>query len=379
MRLNNVLIVGIPKLEKENVTDIDLKIGQKIGVNITASDIDITHWLPQLRAGNSPTIIVKFVRRTIKVDFMREKAKLRNTNSVSLVDAPAHSIYLNEHLTISNRKKFAEARKQRDDDKFEFVWVKKGHICIREEEGKPAVLYNEGKKVAYCGLRMAESEDVGTQYFEGVEKLIEIWFIKTDGNSKLCDLRNIPRPIITALFCVSSTSLPCFTSLHLTALFHISPPHCPVSHISTSLPCFASDHLISLFRISPPHCPVSRLSTSLPCFASLHLTALFRVSPPHCAVSRLSTSLRCFASVHLTALFRVCPPHCAVSRLSTSLRRFASVHLTAPFRVCPPHCAVSRLSTSLPPFASLHLTAPFRVSTSLPPFASVHHIALFHK
>nr|CAD7590176.1 unnamed protein product [Timema genevievae] len=126
MRLNNVLIVGIPKLEKENVTDIDLKIGQKIGVNITASDIDIAHRLPQLRAGKPPTIIVKFVRRTIKVDFMREKAKLRNTNSVSLVDAPAHNIYLNEHLT--------------------FVWVKKGHICIREEEGKPAVLYNEGKK-----------------------------------------------------------------------------------------------------------------------------------------------------------------------------------------------------------------------------------------
>nr|CAD7257945.1 unnamed protein product [Timema shepardi] len=55
-------------------------------------------------------------------------------------DAPAHNIYLNEHLTASNRKKFAEARKQRDDDKFEFVWVKNGHIYIREEEGKPAVL-----------------------------------------------------------------------------------------------------------------------------------------------------------------------------------------------------------------------------------------------
>nr|CAD7261545.1 unnamed protein product [Timema shepardi] len=84
--------------------------------------------------------------RTIKVDFMREKAKLRNTNSVSFVDVPAHNIYLNEHLTASNRKKFAEARKQRDDGKFAFVWVKNGCIYIREEEGKPAVLYNEGKK-----------------------------------------------------------------------------------------------------------------------------------------------------------------------------------------------------------------------------------------
>nr|CAD7400146.1 unnamed protein product [Timema poppensis] len=142
MRLNNVLIDGIPKLEKENVRDIVLKIGEKIGVNITESDIDIAHRLPQWKAGKPPTIIVKFVRRTIKVDFMKEKAKLRNTNSVSFVDAPAHNIYPNEHLTASNRKKFAEARKQRDDGKFAFVWVKNGHIYIREEEGKPAVLYN---------------------------------------------------------------------------------------------------------------------------------------------------------------------------------------------------------------------------------------------
>nr|CAD7594900.1 unnamed protein product [Timema genevievae] len=82
----------------------------------------------------------------MKGDFMKEKAKLRNMNSVSFVDAPAHNVYLNEHLTASNRKKFAEARKQRDDGNFKFVWVKNGHIYIREEEGKPAVLYNEGKK-----------------------------------------------------------------------------------------------------------------------------------------------------------------------------------------------------------------------------------------
>nr|CAD7197466.1 unnamed protein product [Timema douglasi] len=97
MRLNNVLIDGIPKLEKENVRDIVLNIGEKIGVNITESDIDIAHRLPQWKSGKPPTIIVKFVRRTIK----------------------SKKLY---------------------DGKFAFVWVKNGHIYIREEEGKPAVL-----------------------------------------------------------------------------------------------------------------------------------------------------------------------------------------------------------------------------------------------
>jgi S-adenosylmethionine decarboxylase len=41
---------------------------------------------------------------------------------------------------------------------------------------------------------MAESEgSSGVQFFEGVEKLLEIWFTRTDGNYKQCDLRKIPR------------------------------------------------------------------------------------------------------------------------------------------------------------------------------------------
>jgi S-adenosylmethionine decarboxylase len=48
--------------------------------------------------------------------------------------------------------------------------------------------------VACCGLGMAESEEnSAVQFFEGVEKLLEIWFTRTDGNSKQCDLRKIPR------------------------------------------------------------------------------------------------------------------------------------------------------------------------------------------
>ncbi|PNF23869.1 S-adenosylmethionine decarboxylase proenzyme [Cryptotermes secundus] len=47
---------------------------------------------------------------------------------------------------------------------------------------------------------MAESEGSnGVQFFEGVEKLLEIWFTRTDGNSKQCDLRNIPRQKLESL------------------------------------------------------------------------------------------------------------------------------------------------------------------------------------
>ncbi|XP_069705387.1 S-adenosylmethionine decarboxylase proenzyme isoform X2 [Periplaneta americana] len=47
---------------------------------------------------------------------------------------------------------------------------------------------------------MAESEGSnGVQFFEGVEKLLEIWFTRADGNIKQCDLRNIPRQKLESL------------------------------------------------------------------------------------------------------------------------------------------------------------------------------------
>ncbi|KAL0275275.1 UNVERIFIED_CONTAM: hypothetical protein PYX00_003179 [Menopon gallinae] len=44
--------------------------------------------------------------------------------------------------------------------------------------------------VACCGSRMAENDQ---NYFEGVEKLLELWFTRKDGNTENCDLRDIPR------------------------------------------------------------------------------------------------------------------------------------------------------------------------------------------
>lgn len=50
--------------------------------------------------------------------------------------------------------------------------------------------------VGRCRLRMAENEvnNDGVQFFEGVEKLLEVWFTRADDtNIKNCDLRKIPR------------------------------------------------------------------------------------------------------------------------------------------------------------------------------------------
>lgn len=35
--------------------------------------------------------------------------------------------------------------------------------------------------------------DNNTHFFEGVEKLLEVWFTRKDGMTSNCDLRKIPR------------------------------------------------------------------------------------------------------------------------------------------------------------------------------------------
>lgn len=42
----------------------------------------------------------------------------------------------------------------------------------------------------------------GVQFFEGVEKLLEIWFTTSDGNNKSPDLRKIPRFVSVLLLII---------------------------------------------------------------------------------------------------------------------------------------------------------------------------------
>lgn len=44
-----------------------------------------------------------------------------------------------------------------------------------------------------AGIDRVEVDNMSVQFFEGVEKLLEIWFTTSDGNNKNPDLRKIPR------------------------------------------------------------------------------------------------------------------------------------------------------------------------------------------
>ncbi|XP_060521205.1 S-adenosylmethionine decarboxylase proenzyme isoform X2 [Cylas formicarius] len=61
---------------------------------------------------------------------------------------------------------------------------------------------------------MASHETImsdGVQFFEGVEKLLEIWFTTSDGKDKGCDLRKIPRSKLESLLKIVRCEIISFT------------------------------------------------------------------------------------------------------------------------------------------------------------------------
>ncbi|XP_077864342.1 polycystin-1-like protein 2 [Saccoglossus kowalevskii] len=141
-RRNNLEIAGIIEEENENTDDIVVKVAAAAGVTISPNDIDISHRLP--RRSNSrnhqPTsIIVKFVRRTIRNELYKSKKHLKNRSACNIEFASNNRIYINENLTPTNKQIFFEANQRRNEKRWKFIWTTNGKIYTRKEAGHPAI------------------------------------------------------------------------------------------------------------------------------------------------------------------------------------------------------------------------------------------------
>ena len=137
-RINNLIISGIPQYEREDTDEIVMQLGRAIGVDIEKRDIDVSHRL-QRNAKNQVPIIVKFVRRTKKIEILKNRRKLKEINSSHIVKGSKNEkIYINEHLTKTNQTLFISARKLREENIIADTWVRDCKIWIRQTEESQA-------------------------------------------------------------------------------------------------------------------------------------------------------------------------------------------------------------------------------------------------
>lgn len=156
-RMNNLEISGIPFSKSENLMNIMQVIFTKIGIPLCSSDIDHVHRVrrfpPKKSVENSgqsqthiPNIIVKFTQRQKKNDTLAAiRARRGLTTSDLNIDGPATPIFVNEHLTPSNKMLYSQTRKIGRECGYAYIWIKDCKIFVRKNEvSKPILISVEG-------------------------------------------------------------------------------------------------------------------------------------------------------------------------------------------------------------------------------------------
>lgn len=148
---NEIEIMGINEITNESLQHVVMVTASKIGLNLSKDDID---WVARAGPKKKPDkrseerdlprpVIVRLTRKA-KRDEIIKAAKIRYalTSSELGIQGPPRSIYINEHLTKSNRTLFRDARARAKANDFRFCWVSNGRIHVRKAEGCPAIPIN---------------------------------------------------------------------------------------------------------------------------------------------------------------------------------------------------------------------------------------------
>lgn len=133
-RCNAVEIHGIPQEANENVVDLVKCVGNALDMNISDTMIDACHRLGKKQNGSPPGIIVKFVRRLDKEEFLRRRRVKRTLSTRHMGRTDDRPVYVNESLSPARRKLLAMTRAVQREKNYKFLWVRNGKIFVRREE-----------------------------------------------------------------------------------------------------------------------------------------------------------------------------------------------------------------------------------------------------
>lgn len=133
-RNKNIEIVNVEKIDTDNVEEVVLAIGNKLGVKIEKSQIEAAHRLPRRGRGSAPEkIIVQFASRKTRDEFVLSKKVITNSDIFGQLGKGSR-IYINENLTPYYQDILWKAKQFSKEFSFKFVWVQRGNVLMRKDE-----------------------------------------------------------------------------------------------------------------------------------------------------------------------------------------------------------------------------------------------------
>lgn len=144
-------IVGIPNVNKDNALSSAIKLlAEGLEENLSADDVE-SCYVKTIKSNNksqsvssSPErlmniVCIKFRSAERKQSVIKNKRRKLLTSSLFGEKYGNHPIHINESLTKSNRLLLNKAKKIKIEKNYSFLWVNKGVILMRKNEGSKAI------------------------------------------------------------------------------------------------------------------------------------------------------------------------------------------------------------------------------------------------
>lgn len=138
----NIEIVNLPDRRNENLVNIVMNLGTAVKQQIQASDIVAVHRVPHADQKDTrpKNIVVKFTTRVLRDNVLSSSRLMKGLNTEHLgISGSKQNIFVNEHLTLQNKRLFRECRDRAKKCEYRYVWIKHGVILARKSDTSPVV------------------------------------------------------------------------------------------------------------------------------------------------------------------------------------------------------------------------------------------------
>ena len=132
-RKHNLEIHEIAEIAVENIAENIIKLGKVVNVHISPDDIDICHRMETRNNSGPKPIIVRFKSHKTKNELFKARKHLKSVSLKQYFRA-TNAVYINENLKSRRRKLFAEARKFKNDNRWQSAWTMDGKIFIKKSK-----------------------------------------------------------------------------------------------------------------------------------------------------------------------------------------------------------------------------------------------------
>lgn len=160
IRNKNIEIHGYPLKSGENCSDIIVNVAKEMGIDITASDVDLAHRLHAPVGKNSPpAIIATFVARKKRDLFLKQKRLVITNNNVKDLKI-GHVLYINENLNAETKRLFWLAKVRARANEVKFVWFKNSKILARKTDSSPVFMIKTEDDLNKIGVNVQTGSNI---------------------------------------------------------------------------------------------------------------------------------------------------------------------------------------------------------------------------